>query len=139
MEHTTICISIFIIISGAVFSNNVQSAFAPAPIQSARSAPTSSPSRDLVCVELELATRAAGEELVKAYDGAMADGNTLKVEILRQGLGERLGGRTGQAHTQAQAPRNDSGMDVDVDVNAGRSAGGARSRELVDNGAGANG
>lgn len=89
---------------------------------SARTATSSS--RDLVCIEIELPTQAAADEIIGTYNGIVADGNTLRVEVVRQSLGARLGGGGGGgggAGRPSGGPRDrhadvDMGMDVDDDT-----------------------
>lgn len=68
-----------------------QSAFAPSPIISARISPVPSSRPDLVSIDLEYTDRAAADELIKTYDGVVADGNALKLGIVIQSLATRLG------------------------------------------------
>ena len=66
-----------------------QSAFAPTPVKAARI--SSASSDPTVTVELEVPTREIAEQLQSQYDGVAADGNTLRVTIIRQGLKDRMG------------------------------------------------
>jgi len=69
-------------------AEDVVSAFSPFPILTAsRTSPSTAPS---VTVDLEFQARSDAEEVVKKYDGAMADGNALSVVIVRPKLAERL-------------------------------------------------
>lgn len=64
-----------------------QSAFAPAPVNNAvvtQTTPT-------VTVELEVQDQASAQELITQYDGAVADGNTLRLSLIKQTLAERMG------------------------------------------------
>ncbi|ORY35337.1 hypothetical protein BCR39DRAFT_555494 [Naematelia encephala] len=78
-------------------ADDVVSAFSPSPILTSRQ---TSPSDALtVTVELELASRTDADDLVKRYHGAVADGNTLSVTVIRVGLVERM-----QSAARVQAP-----------------------------------
>ncbi|OXC69357.1 hypothetical protein AYX13_01917 [Cryptococcus neoformans] len=70
-------------------AEDVVSAFAPLAILNAtQSNPINSPT---VSIDLELENRNDAEELIKQYNGVVADGNTLKLSIVNN-LKNRLGG-----------------------------------------------
>jgi len=74
------------LIVGAILMTG-QSAFAPAPVNNAvvtQTTPT-------VTVELEVQDQASAQELITQYDGAVADGNTLRLSLIKQTLAERMG------------------------------------------------
>ncbi|RSH81356.1 hypothetical protein EHS25_006887 [Saitozyma podzolica] len=75
-----------------------QSAFAPSPILSALLSPSQTQSQaraGLVSIDLEFASRQPAEEIISQYHGVVADGNTLRVTMVRQSLGERMGSGLG--------------------------------------------
>ena len=41
-----------------------------------------------------MASRAAADEVIARYNGAVADGNALKVEMIKQSLTDRMTGRS---------------------------------------------
>ncbi|ORX38707.1 hypothetical protein BD324DRAFT_650053 [Kockovaella imperatae] len=88
-------------------ADDVVSAFASTPIENARV--TSPSTSSTVTVELDVSTRAAADDLIQRYDGAVADGNALRVQIVKQSLVERMGGATsGGAGTGLGPMRNGS-------------------------------
>ncbi|WWC63061.1 uncharacterized protein I303_105660 [Kwoniella dejecticola CBS 10117] len=70
-------------------AEDVESAFAPLVILNAKTTPPAKP--NTVTVDLELENRADAEGLIKQYHGVVADGNTLSVTIVNQGLKSRMG------------------------------------------------
>lgn len=99
-----------------------QSAFAPLPIINASI--SSTPSAELVSVDLELNTTAEANELISKYDGQIADGNKLSVTIIRQSLKDRMGSGQGQAQSQSAGRQ-------EVGSSASRQGSG-RGQELLD-------
>ncbi|GFZ49299.1 hypothetical protein JCM24511_07418 [Saitozyma sp. JCM 24511] len=78
--------------------DDVVSAFAPSPILSALLSPSQTQSQarsGLVSIDLEFASRQPAEEIISQYHGVVADGNTLRVTMVRQSLGERMGSGLG--------------------------------------------
>lgn len=82
-----------------IWPTNTQSAFAPTPILSAKIV---SGSRDATAtVELEIADRASADALIAQYDGVAADGEILKLTVVRprsppaRGQSGRAGGGGG--------------------------------------------
>ncbi|ODN96371.1 hypothetical protein L198_04085 [Cryptococcus wingfieldii CBS 7118] len=67
---------------------DVISAFNPLPL--AEAVLSSSASSSLVSIDLQVESRADADQLIKQYNGVVADGNTLKVSIVN-GLKSRLG------------------------------------------------
>lgn len=104
-----------------------QSAFAPLPITSAtQTSPATHPS---VTVDLEFPSRQDAEEVVSKYNGAVADGNTLKVVIVpppQRGLAERMGGGikgasgNGNGNALAGVSRNGAGSGAGFGGSEGR-------------------
>ncbi|WWC71776.1 uncharacterized protein I206_105735 [Kwoniella pini CBS 10737] len=70
-------------------AEDVESAFAPLVILNAKSTPPVN--HNTVTVDLELENKADAEGLIKQYHGVVADGNTLSVTIINQGLKNRMG------------------------------------------------
>ena len=88
-----------------------QAAFGLDLILSARPGSSSSSSASLVCIEVELAQQSDAEELVKQYDGVVADGNQLKVEVIRPALSNRLGGAAASGGAAGNDGRGGRGIE----------------------------
>ena len=52
-----------------------------------------------------MATRQAAEDVIQRYDGAIADGNALKVAIVKQSLAERMSGGVGPVRNTKREER----------------------------------
>ncbi|WRT68184.1 uncharacterized protein IL334_005159 [Kwoniella shivajii] len=104
-------------------ADDVVSAFAPLPVLDTKLTPPSNP--NTVTVDLELESRSDAEGLIKQYHGVVADGNTLNVTIINQGLRSRIGtGNYNGARRDVAAP-----IEVDVPITTSRAS--AASRELL--------
>ncbi|WVR07340.1 hypothetical protein IAU60_004381 [Kwoniella sp. DSM 27419] len=82
-------------------ADDVMSAFAPLSVLSAKLTPPAN--ANTVTVDLELEQRSDADGLIKQYHGVVADGNTLSVTIVNQGLKSRIGNGSG-ATRSAQSP-----------------------------------
>ncbi|WWC90929.1 uncharacterized protein L201_005867 [Kwoniella dendrophila CBS 6074] len=86
-------------------ADDVESAFAPLVIINAKTSPPTNP--NTVTVDLELENRSDADGLIKQYHGVVADGNTLSVTIINQGLKSRIGSSVAapsQPASQTQQP-----------------------------------
>ncbi|OCF41133.1 hypothetical protein I317_05047 [Kwoniella heveanensis CBS 569] len=77
-------------------AEDVVSAFAPLNILDAKLTPPTNP--NTVTVDLEVEQRSDAEGLIAQYHGVVADGNTLQVTIVNQGLKSRMGAGARGAH-----------------------------------------
>lgn len=114
-----------------------QSAFAPSPILSALLSPsqtqTTQTRSGLVCIDLEFASRQPAEEIISQYHGVVADGNTLRVTMVRQSLGERLGsglGGSGGSGGSGSGSGAGAGTGFGSRIGAGTSRDNGHDREL---------
>ncbi|WVF72579.1 hypothetical protein IAT40_007396 [Kwoniella sp. CBS 6097] len=116
-------------------AEDVVSAFAPLNVLDAKLSPPTNPTT--VTVDLEVEQRSDAEGLVNQYHGVVADGNTLQVTIINQGLKSRMGlvgasntaannSRPNQPNPAASAPaRNDRASAAGQEL-----LGGSSSRKL---------
>ncbi|WVW85861.1 hypothetical protein I302_107899 [Kwoniella bestiolae CBS 10118] len=83
-------------------AEDVESAFAPLAILNSKTIISATP--NTVTVDLELENRSDAEGLIKQYHGVVADGNTLSVTIINQGLKGRIGASTPAVVQQPAQP-----------------------------------
>ncbi|WWC93557.1 hypothetical protein V866_000392 [Kwoniella sp. B9012] len=89
---------------------DVESAFAPLVILNSKRTPPANP--NTVTVDLELDNKADAEGLIKQYHGVVADGNTLSVTIINQGLKGRIGASTPVVQQSAVPKVNNVGREL---------------------------